>query len=127
MIYLYLAIGSIAGAISRYQLGLWISGSYDSPFGFLWATFIINVSGSFVMGFLMEYLSDIASSRELRIMLTVGFCGSYTTFSAFSHESITLLRDGRTSLAMLYGGSSILFAPLAYLAGFFIARSIRSI
>jgi CrcB protein len=125
MIYLYLAIGSVAGAISRYQLGVWVTGLTANPLGFPWATFIINVSGSFVMGFLMEYLSDIASSREMRAMLTIGFCGSYTTFSTFSHESVTLLREGQTSLAMLYGGSSFILAPLAYLAGYFIAKTIR--
>jgi len=125
VIYLYLAIGSVAGALSRYQLGLWISGLSGNPLGFPWATFIINVSGSFVMGFLMEYLSDIASNREMRAMLTIGFCGSYTTFSTFSQESITLMREGQTSLAMLYGGGSFIFAPLAYLAGFFLAKLIR--
>ena len=125
MIYLYLAIGSVAGALSRYQLGLWVTGLSGNPLGFPWATFIINVSGSFVMGFLMEYLSDIASSREMRAMLTIGFCGSYTTFSTFSHESITLLREGQTSLAMLYGGGSFILAPLAYLAGYLIARTVR--
>jgi CrcB protein len=125
MIYLYLAIGSVAGALSRYQLGLWVTGLSGNPLGFPWATFIINISGSFVMGFLMEFLSDIASSREMRAMLTIGFCGSYTTFSTFSHESVTLLREGQTSLALLYGGGSFIFAPLAYLAGFFIARAVR--
>jgi CrcB protein len=125
MIYLYLAIGSVAGAMSRYQLGLWVTSISPNPHGFPWATFLINVSGSFVMGFLMEYLSGIASSREMRAMLTVGFCGSYTTFSTFSHESITLLRDGQTSLAMLYGGGSLLLAPIAYLVGYLIARSFR--
>lgn len=125
MIYLYLAAGSVAGALSRYQLGVWVTGLTSNPLGFPWATFIINVSGSFVMGFFMEYLSDIASSREMRAMLTIGFCGSYTTFSTFSHESVTLLREGQTSLAFLYGGGSFVLAPLAYLAGFFLARSIR--
>jgi CrcB protein len=125
MIYLSLAIGAIAGAFSRYQLGLWVTGFTPNPLGFPWATFIINVSGSFVMGFLMEYLSDIASSRETRAMLTTGFCGSYTTFSTFSHESITLLREGQTSLALLYGGSSFILAPIAYLAGYVLARFIH--
>src|SRR5437870_3481649 len=126
MIYFYLAIGSIAGAFSRYQLGLWVTGMSSNPFGFPWATFIINVSGSFIMGFLMEYLSGIASSREMRAMLTIGFCGSYTTFSTFSHESVTLLREGQTTLALLYGGSSFLLAPLAYLGGYFLARFLRA-
>ncbi|MDP4220699.1 MAG: fluoride efflux transporter CrcB [Bacteroidota bacterium] len=125
MIYLYLAIGSVAGAMSRYQLGLWVTGISPNPLGFPWATFLINISGSFVMGFLMEYLSGVASSREMRAMLTVGFCGSYTTFSTFSHESITLLREGQTSLALLYGGGSFLLAPIAYLIGYLIARSVR--
>jgi CrcB protein len=125
MIYLYLAVGSIAGAFLRYQLGLWITGLSGNPLGFPWATFIINVSGSFVMGFLMEYLSGIASGREMRAMLTIGFCGSYTTFSTFSHEGVTLLREGQTSLAMLYGGSSFILAPLAYVAGYLFARSVR--
>jgi CrcB protein len=122
MIYLYLAIGSIAGAFARYQLGLWVS---SDPHGFPWATFMINVTGSFIMGFLVEYLSNASANKEMRVMLTIGFCGSYTTFSTFSHEAITLMREGQTGLALIYGGVSFIGAPLAYFGGYFIARSLR--
>ncbi|MEP7236099.1 MAG: fluoride efflux transporter CrcB [Ignavibacteriota bacterium] len=125
MIYLYLAIGSVAGALLRYQLGVLFTNYNTVSPVFPWTTFVINISGSFVLGFLMDFFAADSASKELRVMLAVGFCGSYTTFSTFSHECITLLRAGQNSLAMIYGVSSFIAGPLFYLGGYLVARSIR--
>ena len=118
--YLFLAIGGAVGVIGRYQLGHWISGWNSSPFP--WATLVINVTGSFALGFLMRYLTGVASSPEVRLMLTTGFCGGYTTMSTFSYELVSLFNERQIGLAMLYLSSTMVFAPLACLAGFGLAE-----
>jgi CrcB protein len=125
MSYLYLSIGAVAGAILRYQIGVWFAGSLSSPAGFPWPTFLINITGSFLLGIIMQSVTSYANNRELRIMLATGFCGSYTTFSTFSHETVTLMREGATSMAALYLFLSVLFGIAAYFAGYLIGRTIR--
>jgi fluoride exporter len=118
--YLFLALGGVAGVIGRYALGHWISSWSTTPFP--WATLVINVTGSLAIGFLMRYLTGVSSSPEVRLMLTTGFCGGYTTMSTFSYELVTLLTGKQFGLAFLYLSSTILFAPLACLAGFALAE-----
>ena len=120
--YLYLAIGAIAGTIARYRLGLWITGLQSGVAGFPWGTLVINISGSLLLGVLMRYfVSAPDAGRELRLMLTVGFCGAYTTFSTFSYETFALLAEGETMLALGYVAASvvcwILFCGLGYMLG----------
>ncbi len=118
--YLFLALGGVAGVIGRYALGHWISGWSTTPFP--WATLVINVTGSLALGFLMRYLTGVASSPEMRLMLTTGFCGGYTTMSTFSYEFVTLMMQRQFGIAFCYMGSTVLFAPLACLAGFALAE-----
>ena len=85
----YIALGSAAGGIVRYLIGVAVQSR--SSVGFPVATLLINVTGSLLLGFLIRYYvvsPDI--SPEFRAMITTGFCGGYTTFSAFSIESVTL-------------------------------------
>jgi fluoride exporter len=119
--YLYLAIGAVAGTVARYRLGVWITGLQSGGAGFPWGTFVINASGSLLLGVLMRSFSTTPEGHPLRLMLAVGFCGAYTTFSTFSYETMTLLMRGETVLALLYiAGSvivSILFCYIGYLLG----------
>jgi CrcB protein len=119
--YLYLAIGAIAGTIARYRLGIWITGMQSGVAGFPWGTLVINISGSLLLGVLMRYFIATPTSHPLRLMLTVGFCGAYTTFSTFSYETFALLAEGQTMLALGYVAASvlcsILFCGLGYVAG----------
>ena len=120
MKYLFLAIGGVIGVIARYQLGVWISGWNTTSFP--WATLVINITGSLALGFFMRYLSGVSSTPEVRLMLTTGFCGGYTTMSTFSYELVSLFTERQFGLAFLYLSSTILFAPLACLAGFALAE-----
>ena len=120
MKYLLLAVGGMIGVLARYQLGVWISDWNTTPFP--WATLVINVTGSLALGFFMRYLTGVSSSPEVRLMLTTGFCGGYTTMSTFSYELVTLMTGKQFGLAFLYLSSTILFAPLACLAGFALAE-----
>src|ERR1035438_9325312 len=105
MKYLFLAIGGVAGVIVRYQLGVWISDWNTTSFP--WATLAINVTGSLALGFFMRYLTGVASSPEMRLMLTTGFCGGYTTMSTFSYEFVNLMIERQHAIAFAYMASTI--------------------
>ena len=88
----YVALGSAVGGIARYLVGGWIQErAHTFPLG----TLLINVSGSFLLGFIQRYaLESSGISPEVRTMLTLGFCSGYTTFSTFSFEAV---RSWRTA------------------------------
>ncbi len=87
------------------------------------ATFLINVSGSFLIGFLAERFDARANvSPDLRAAILVGVLGGYTTFSSFSLETLNLFRDGAWAKALLYPAASLLLGLLAVWAGVQLAR-----
>ena len=119
----YIALGSAAGGIVRYLIGVAVQSR--SSVGFPVATLLINVTGSLLLGFLIRYYvvsPDIAP--EFRAMITTGFCGGYTTFSAFSFETASLIEDGNYGRAALYIGLSVALSLVATFAGFAIARPL---
>ena len=88
------AIGAAVGGVSRYYLSLAVQQRLGASFP--WGTLLINVTGSLLLGFLMRYaLATPSVSVEMRLLLTTGFCGGYTTFSTFSYETATLIEDGQ--------------------------------
>ena len=76
---------------------------YHSP----WATLTANVAGCFLIGLFHALSSRLHLSAEVRLMLTTGLCGGFTTFSTFCNENLTLLRQGYTSTFVLYTGLSL--------------------
>ena len=119
--YLYIAVGAVAGAIARYQLGLWVAEWRGTSAGFPWGTLLINVSGSLLLGFLFRWLRAGPDSRHLQALIGTGFCGAFTTFSTFSLEAINLMMESQTPTAVLYAGVSMVVAPAACFAGYLIA------
>ncbi|KLU66808.1 putative fluoride ion transporter CrcB [Desulfosporosinus acididurans] len=96
-----IALGGALGALSRYSLGLWVSTKWSH--GFPLGTFIINVTGAFLLGFLnILFIERLTLSPLLRLGIGVGFLGAYTTFSTFSYEAIMLLEGGSLLTAALY-------------------------
>ncbi len=92
MNFLLIAIGGATGALTRYGIYEWSARTLGTAFPY--ATFIVNVVGSFVIGILAVWLaSRLAFAAELRALLIVGFLGAFTTFSSFSIDTITLFRD----------------------------------
>ncbi|MCL4870798.1 MAG: fluoride efflux transporter CrcB [Anaerolineae bacterium] len=90
--YLLIALGAAAGANARYLIGLWAGNRLgaDFPYG----TLIVNLSGSFILGLLLTLATGrLTLSPEARLLLTVGFLGSFTTFSSYTFETINLLRE----------------------------------
>jgi CrcB protein len=106
--YLWVGIGGLVGANARFMLGTWINARVDGVFP--WHTLLINVSGSFLIGFLMILLTErLEVDPAWRLLLVVGFLGGYTTFSSYSFEAIALIRAGDWTPAIGYMlGSNVL-------------------
>ena len=98
--YLAVAAGGALGAVARYFLGGTILSRVGSPFPT--ATFVINVTGSFVLGFFMTVATERAMfGQHLRLAVAVGFVGAYTTFSTFEYETLRLAEERGFVLALL--------------------------
>jgi fluoride exporter len=117
---LAVALGSGLGGVARVVLGNAVQARAAGAFPL--GTFVVNVSGSVALGFLMRYtMASPTMSTEMRVMLTTGFCGGYTTFSTFSYETLTLIEAGDYRRASLYAAASVVLAIIATLVGVWIA------
>ena len=101
--YLWVAIGGALGTVGRF----WLSGLVANKFGqtFPWGTLIINVTGSFVIGFFATFTDPDGRylvSPAFRTFFMIGICGGYTTFSSFSLQTLNLAQDGE----WLYAGAN---------------------
>lgn len=114
------AFGGIFGALLRY----WLSMMFPTVTGqFPWITFVINVSGSAVLGFLLILLTEqFPRGRLTRPVIGTGFCGAYTTFSTYTVEALLLVRDHRSMTAAVYVLASLVAGLLAVWLGITIAR-----
>jgi len=118
-----IAFGAAVGGVSRYYLSAAVQPRMGATFP--WRTLLINITGSLILGFIMYYaLATPSVSVELRILLTTGFCGGYTTFSTFSYETATLIEDGQLGRAGTYIVASVLLALAGTYGGFALAREV---
>jgi fluoride exporter len=119
----YVAFGGAVGSVLRLLLGTVVQ--QRSGLIFPVGTLLINVSGSFLLGFIMRYaMATPAITPEIRAMLTVGFCGGYTTFSTFSYEVATLLEDGDHGRAVVYILASVVVSLAGTFLGFGMAQAV---
>lgn len=117
------ALGGAAGSVARFLLGSLLQQRAGGSFPV--GTLLVNITGSLALGFLLEYaLATPAISREVRALLTTGFCGGYTTFSTFSYETAKLLEDGDYRRAALYVVLSVVVSLLGTFLGFWAAREL---
>jgi CrcB protein len=119
-----LSIGGMLGVNARYWSGVWIT-RWASP-RVPWATFTINVSGSFLIGFLTVALTRWLPHPNLRLMIVTGFLGGYTTFSTFEYDSVTLWNRGESGLAVANLVGSVVVGFAAVLLGIMAARGLSS-
>lgn len=122
-IYIAIALGGSAGAISRY----WVTSTVYLWLGheFSYGTMIVNVLGSLVMGFLTVLLVQRFNvSDEIRLGLMVGFLGSFTTFSTFAMDTIHWLESGAILKALAYVFVSVLCCVIGAWAGLLTAKQI---
>ena len=114
---LFIFLGGGAGSVLRYLVGMWI----DST-AFPWATFAVNAVGSLAIGLFGGWAARFGWSEALRLSLTTGLCGGFTTFSTFSKESIALAESGRWSAFAAYAFGSIAIGIAAVALGYWAAR-----
>jgi fluoride exporter len=111
-------IGGFLGAISRYCLGVWIHTNNGFPLG----TLLINLIGCFLLGWFLTFASQSTKINPYNTLLIgTGFIGSFTTFSTFSVETITLLQQGLFMLGLLYVLASIILGLLLSYLGHILA------
>ena len=120
---LYGALGGAVGTVSRYLLTLVVQARAGA--GFPVATLLINITGAVLLGFLIRYgLESAAASPEVRLLLTTGFCGGYTTFSTFSYETARLIEDGEWQRGGAYVLASVAMSLIGTCIGFALARAL---
>lgn len=122
---LYIAIGGAIGSVLRFLTTVLVSKfcPENSGFQFPLATFIANVIGCFLIGLFLGILAkNQLTDSNLKWLLVTGFCGGFTTFSAFGIENITLLQNNNTLLAFSYIALSIILGLFAVWFGLFITK-----
>ncbi len=116
---LLVALGGAVGSVARYWVGVlsvWVVGSDNFP----WGTLVINVVGSFVIGLFAALTGPdgrLAGDAPTRLLIMVGLCGGFTTFSSFSLQTLSLLRGGAMLAGLLNIAASVLLCLLATAAG----------
>jgi CrcB protein len=119
MLYIWIGLGGTLGTICRY----WLSSAVANMVGeqFPWGTLLINVTGSFAIGFFYTLTGPqgvLLVRPEVRPFFMIGFCGGYTTFSSFSLQTLTLARDGQ----WLAAGGNIVASNLGCLAAVWLGH-----
>jgi CrcB protein len=122
--YFWVALGGAIGTTGRY----WLSGVVARTFGetFPWGTLIINVTGSFVIGFFAALTGPdgrVFASSTTRQFVMVGLCGGYTTFSSFSLQTLNLMNDGEWANA----GANIVLSVVLCLLGVWVGSMLAGI
>ena len=116
-------LAGAVGALTRYGLEGLISERFSGAFPL--GTFVINLSGSFVLGLLFVIMTERTSvSPALRTSLTVGFVGAYTTFSTFSFETVRLIEEGAFAIAAWNVVATLALGLVAVWAGMSVGRAI---
>jgi CrcB protein len=112
--------GSFIGGISRYLLSLLIQTKTATNFPF--GTLIVNIIGCFFIGIIFGFFDKGQISSEWKLFLAMGVCGGFTTFSAFSIETLTLFREGYFYYALLYILVSVLMGLLATYIAYLLVK-----
>ncbi|HZT51729.1 MAG TPA: fluoride efflux transporter CrcB [Stellaceae bacterium] len=119
---LSVAVGGALGSVVRYCVGIYAGRMLGTAFP--WGTLFINVSASFLLGVLAEAFSlRFQATQATRILLVVGFCGGYSTFSTFSLEAVALANRGGIVPAGLYAVASVVLSVAGLVAGLRITRA----
>jgi len=120
---LIVGTGGFIGTVARFLVSRYVQFSSSSVFP--WSTFVINVTGCLLIGMIygISEKSDVLST-EIRLFLTVGICGGFTTFSTFSNDAFLLVRDQEWIRFALYTSLSLFIGLMAVYLGRFIVKLI---
>ena len=121
---LFVAIGAIFGALSRFYIAELIDSIFGQEWGFL-GTFFVNISGCLIIAYIFTMVKENIRiiAPELGLMLATGFCGSYTTFSTYSLESNKFLEQGNLTFGLIYWLGSVFGGMIALKIGVILART----
>ena len=120
---LWISLGAVVGANARYFFSRWVARNYSATFPY--GTLLINVSGSLLLGFFLVWTSErVLADPRWRLLVAIGFCGSYTTFSSYAFESMAYLQQGHGLLLLVNFAANNLLSLGAVLAGAAAARML---
>lgn len=119
---LFVALGGSIGALSRYLVSNFVNNKAQVLFPL--GTFTVNIIGCFIMGALFIFSQEKIVSPHLKLVIGVGFLGAFTTFSTFSLDTFTLLKENNVSLALLNVGVSVIVGLLAVWLGISMAKMV---
>ena len=123
MNYLWIALGAVVGAAARYFVSTQIARHFSTTFPY--GTLLINITGSLVLGFFLVYSAErVLLDPRWRLLVAIGFCGSYTTFSSYAFESFALMEQGQWLLTGANIVASNALCLAAALAGAALARGL---
>jgi CrcB protein len=122
--FLFISLGAMLGANLRYWVADWAAQRFGASFPY--GNLIINLTGSLILGLFMALFTSgrFLIDPHLRLLVVIGFLGSYTTFSSYTFESISLIQSGQTGLGLLNLFGSSLLGALAAALGMMLGRLI---
>lgn len=113
--YLVVIAGAGLGGLGRYVAGTWVAGKYGGRFPL--GTFVVNITGAFLIGILMTFLAELQPHPNWRLFLVTGILGGYTTFSSFEYEAFQAVRTGAHWVGLLYVAGTVLLGYLGVWLG----------
>lgn len=124
MKYLLVGVGGCIGSVLRFWVGGYVSQRLGARFPY--GTFVINVTASFLIGFILTLLAERSQwSPNWRYLIPIGFIGGYSTFSTFEWETFQVLRDGEVAIALLNVGLSVVVGFISVWLGAITGRAVR--
>jgi CrcB protein len=117
--YLWIALGAVVGAWARYFVSTYVARHFSAVFPY--GTLLINITGSLILGLFLIYSTErVLLDPRWRLLVAIGFCGSYTTFSSYAFESFALMEQGQWLLV----GLNVLFSNTLCLAAVLVGAAL---
>ncbi len=116
-------VGGGFGSALRFLIGKWLNSSNG---GFPYGTFVVNIFGCFIIGIVIGYFSRQHLNQDQTLFLATGFCGGFTTFSAFTLDALRLVEQGRITAAGTYVLASLIVSVAACAAGLWLAKGMTT-
>jgi CrcB protein len=121
---LLVMIGGALGAFARYTVGGWVQNRFGPAFP--WATLFVNITAAFLLGVIVSVTEKSPSKVNSRAFLGIGFCGGYSTFSAFSYETMRQVQEGKLALATASSAANVVLTVFAVFVGVAVGGLFRS-